>query len=791
MKPSSKSTPCRIVFNSSANYKGHILNDYFAKGPDLLNNLLEVLLRFREERIGLAGDISKMFHSVGIPLHDQMTHLFLWRNFEAEREPDTYAITAVNFGDKPSAAIAIVALQKTANFGIEKYPEAAKSIADNSYMDDIIDSTQTPKKAHTLTKDINDILRQGGFSMKEWVFSDRDDKIEVKTSGGISSLPRSGKNQRVLGLGWNCDEDLLFFPEKELKDQNQVKETITKRTVLGKINSIYDPLGLIGPFTLRAKILMRKLWTLEKSLGWDDPVPEDIGVEWQNFMKEMDVLEKVTFRRCLKPSTAYGDPDLVVFSDGSKEAFGAAAYVLWETNEGVNESNLITSKNRVAPAKAIDIVRLELAGALIGTRLRVFITEAMRYRFKRVYHITDSEIVHAMIHKESYGFNTFVANRIGEIQNNTNSDEWFWTAGKLNIADKTTRGCKLDQLELNSEWQSGPEFLRKKDRKDWPVHQDVTTKELPERIKKIKSITCALTETKENDSLAKRIDISRFSKLPLLLNTTARVGRIYKRFKKDNRTDLKMEEEITVTEKEEAERFWIIEAQRELHTDITNGKLKRFVPAIENGVITVGGRTSRWMQCIWNRQRFILLPANHPFSKLVAAEQHKLAGHRGISATISRIRSKYWILKISKLVWKIVMECTDCKRRVANREIQIMSELPIERLKPSPAFAHTGLDFFGPFEIRGEVRKRVRGKCFGLVFTCLSSRAVYCDITPNYTTDGFLQALRRFATIRGWPIKIFSDPGSQLKGASNELKEAVRNLDKMTLQRYEVKHGME
>ena len=189
MKPSSKSTPCRIVFNSSANYKGHILNDYFAKGPDLLNNLLEVLLRFREERIGLAGDISKMFHSVSIPLHDKMTHLFLWRNFEAEREPDTYAITAVNFGDKPSAAIAIVALQKTANFGIEKYPEAAKSIADNSYMDDIIDSTQTPKKAHTLTKDINDILRQGGFSMKEWVFSDRDDKIEVKTSGGISSLP--------------------------------------------------------------------------------------------------------------------------------------------------------------------------------------------------------------------------------------------------------------------------------------------------------------------------------------------------------------------------------------------------------------------------------------------------------------------------------------------------------------------------------------------------------------------------------------------------------------------------
>ena len=77
LKSESKSTPCRIVFNSSANFHGHVLNEYFAKSPDIMNKLFGVLLRFREERVGFIGDISKMFHSIKIPLRDQMTHLFL------------------------------------------------------------------------------------------------------------------------------------------------------------------------------------------------------------------------------------------------------------------------------------------------------------------------------------------------------------------------------------------------------------------------------------------------------------------------------------------------------------------------------------------------------------------------------------------------------------------------------------------------------------------------------------------------------------------------------------------
>ena len=105
-KPSSKTTPLRIVFNSSAQFKGHILNEYWAKGPNVfLNTLFGILIRFRENDVGFIGDISKMYNSVRIKLLDQHCHRFLWRNMKSEKQPDTYVITRVNMGDKPSGTI--------------------------------------------------------------------------------------------------------------------------------------------------------------------------------------------------------------------------------------------------------------------------------------------------------------------------------------------------------------------------------------------------------------------------------------------------------------------------------------------------------------------------------------------------------------------------------------------------------------------------------------------------------------------------------------------------------------
>ena len=100
--------------------------------------------------------------------------------------------------------------------------------------------------------------------------------------------------------------------------------------ILCQVNSIYDPLGLAGLYTVRAKILMRKLWTYETKLDWDDPIPEEYGRKWMTFFDDLPEMEKITVKRCLKPHNAIGDPILIIFSDGSNNAYGACAYVRWE-----------------------------------------------------------------------------------------------------------------------------------------------------------------------------------------------------------------------------------------------------------------------------------------------------------------------------------------------------------------------------------------------------------------------------------------------------------------------------
>ena len=146
-----------------------MLNNYWAKGPDaFLNSLLGILLRFRENYVAYTGDIKKMYNSVKITEFDQHCHRFLWRDMDMTVSPNIYVITAVNIGDRPSGTIATLALHKTAELEEKNYPIEAKLIKKSSYIDDIIDSTETIDEALSLTENITKILRKGNFIMKGW-----------------------------------------------------------------------------------------------------------------------------------------------------------------------------------------------------------------------------------------------------------------------------------------------------------------------------------------------------------------------------------------------------------------------------------------------------------------------------------------------------------------------------------------------------------------------------------------------------------------------------------------------
>ncbi|CAB4037832.1 Hypothetical predicted protein, partial [Paramuricea clavata] len=200
--------------------------------------------------------------------------------------------------------------------------------------------------------------------------------------------------------------------------------------------------------------------------------------------------------------------------------------------------------------KKISIDRVELCAAVLNKRLIAFIEGISRYQFSGgYYHIVDSQIVRAMIQKETYGFNTFAATRIGEIQEGTIPADWYWIKGDFNIADWITRGKKPSEIGPDSAWQNGPEFLTKPV-SEWPVEQTFNGEELPERIRVAKA-----TNTTVTNIPAAAIDITRYSSYNKLMRVTARV---IATASKNPKPSLKNTgKTLTPTDIQKAETFWI------------------------------------------------------------------------------------------------------------------------------------------------------------------------------------------------------------------------------------------
>jgi hypothetical protein len=404
----------------------------------------------------------------------------------------------------------------------------------------------------------------------------------------------------------------------------------------------------------------------------------------------------------------------------------------------------------------------------MSARLGDFIKQETRITFSRTYFIVDSEIVRAQIQRESYGFNTFVGVRVGEIQSKTNKEQWHWIEGSLNIADIISRGSSVAHLGPSSEWQCGPSFLKEEETL-WPLKQSFSGNALPDQL--MKHDVLAVAREENGPYISSIINPERFSSYYRLIRVTARIISVFK-----SPPSLKnMGNMPNRAEMKEAEKVWIIDAQKEIQNQIKPQTMKRLGVARAEGILIVGSRLESWKHQSYNNTPPALLSSASILAKLYSIYIHNIL-HLGIPSDISKIRKKYWIVGLRKLVSSISYKCVTCKKTNEDLQQQIMGQIPMERTVPAPAWSYISLDFFGPYEIRGETNKRSRSKGYAVIFNCLGCRAVHLDISTDYSTESFLLVLRRFIAIRGAPVKIWSDPGSQIRAADKELKNVVSGL---------------
>ena len=137
--------------------------------------------------------------------------------------------------------------------------------------------------------------------------------------------------------------------------------------LLSIVNSCYDPLGLQVPITIQMKIALRRLYSKELKLGWDDEVPDYIKREWVDILCRLKEAEDLTFNRCVKPKDMTGEPILIICSDGSEQATCTTVHIRWECKNGV-KCNLWSAKSRVTPFQKLTIPRIEMQAAVLGVR---------------------------------------------------------------------------------------------------------------------------------------------------------------------------------------------------------------------------------------------------------------------------------------------------------------------------------------------------------------------------------------------------------------------------------------
>ncbi|XP_063918637.1 uncharacterized protein LOC135134000 [Zophobas morio] len=450
IKETSLTTKTRVVFNaSSRTSNGQSLNDNLMTGPNLQADLFSIIVRCRLHKYVLSADLSKMFRQIWVRPEDRDLLRIAYR-FDQTEPIQVFRLKTVTYGLNCAPFLAMRCLRELAYEASADYPQAAKTILNSFYMDDLLVGVDNVDEGIKLRDDLNNILKGGGFELYKWA-SNETKLLPNQDSENNTAVVRLDSNfeTKALGLTWNCQRDLFKYQLAAIK----LPKVATKRNVLSIIAKIFDPLGLLSPMLIVAKILLQKLWQLK--LNWDEPIPSELSETFHHFCANLHRIDEFVIPRCIN----YFSPQILElhgFCDTSKEAYGAAIYVVAVGENKQRQINLLCSKSRVAPLKPTTIPRLELCAAVLLAKLTVKIINTLDICVGKIYLWSDSMITLSWIAAEPKRWEPFVAHRVAAIQEMTKREQWHYVNSQQNPADIITRAFLLKD---SSHWPKPPSHV--------------------------------------------------------------------------------------------------------------------------------------------------------------------------------------------------------------------------------------------------------------------------------------------------------------------------------------------
>ncbi|XP_025997196.2 uncharacterized protein LOC105199694 [Solenopsis invicta] len=535
-----------------------------------------------------------------------------------------------------------------------------------------------------------------------------------------------------------CD----FYMDDLLAGADTVREVdtacnfVSKRTILSEAARLFDPLGLLGPVTITARLILQELWLV--GTHWDESVPQGIHTRWADLKTQLVELNDLRVPRCVK----------------------------------LRSEHQLLQIHGVAPLKTISLPRLELSAVLLPlARLIVKIKEAINLANVATFLWTDSTTTLNWITSTSRRWSVFVANRVGEIQRTTDIRTWRHVPSPNNPTDILSRGIGSRKLALASMWWHGPPFLGMNE-DQWPNGKfQQLDDDVPEQIRVVATVVTQ-TECVINNLLEK---YSYLKKICRIIAYCLRFSKIY-RPKVPTEYPSPAEKLIAlkvacrvVQARAFPSEYKILSQGSSINASSNILSLAPFMDEV--GLIRVGGRLKN-SDLQYDACHPILLPRHYKLTRRIIKLEHDINMHPGAQATMAFVRQRFWPLSLRSTTRNIIQKCITCFKAKPRFSEATMGSLPAGRVTVSRPFCHCGVDYAGPVGTREERRRNARNsKAYVAIFVCFATKGVHIEIVSDLTSEAFIAAFKRFISRRGKPSHMYSDNGTTFVGARNQLKE--------------------
>ena len=744
------------------------LSSLLAQGSDLTNQLIGVLCRFRQDPVAFTCDVESMFHQFRVATeYRNFLRFFWWPDSDSTKPPIEYRMTVHLFGAASSPGCANYGLKRIAHDHEKEFgSDAANFVKYDFYVDDGLKSVGTAEHAISLVEKTKQLCAKGGLRLHKFVSNSKKVIAAIPPEDRSSQLKDLdlGRDplplERALGVQWCVESD--SFQLRIIVQDNP----LTRRGILSTVCYVYDPLGFVSPVVLIAKQILQEL--CRDGADWDDSVPESIRCRWERWRNDLYLLNEVKVQRCFKPSgfEELKSVELHHFSDASTSGYGQCSYVRLVNQNDEVHCALVMGKSRVTPLKSITIPRLELTAAQVSVKVSNTIHRELQYDKVTDIYWTDSKVVLGYLSNESRRFHVFVANRVQQIRDETSSEQWQYVESKRNPADDASRGLTAREFLANQRWLSEPQFL-------WNLELDLATENnhpILDDDPEVKAFVF-LTQTAPSKpfTIAERLEyFSDWHRAKRAISVILRYQRRWRasrsRSDEESAPPAASNGTLTVEDLHQAKLVIVLAVQQESfgkeiqalrplkepssRSDAQNRKremkktssLYRLDPFLdEKGVLRVGGRLTH-ASTPYHVKHPMILPRKGHLTPLIIRHYHHKINHQGRGMTMNALRANgFWITGESSAVTRYIADCVTCQKLHGPTQEQKMADLPKDRIEPSPPFTFCGVDYFGPWRIK-EGRREL--KRYGVIFTCLVSRAIHLQVAASLETDSWKLAIR-------------------------------------------------